>query len=494
MAASRRGHSETESLQLGTASNEGGSYITLATSPPSPEDTYLVGNLLEYTRDPLLFLTRCSREYGDVVRLRFPGPPVYLLNGPDHVEQVLAKNNRNFVKGRYFRQELGFLGRGLLTSEGEFWRRQRRLSQPAFHRRRIDSYGEVVVSYTQRMLQRWRGGEERDVHEEMMRLLLEVVAKVLFDAEIERAEDVGRALGRVARRFDEQGSAKLLRFLFGPLPTPTDLRFRRAVGQLDEIIYGIIDERRASGRDAGDLLSMLLRTRDEGGERMSDRQLRDEAITILLAGHETNALALSWTWYLLSQNPGAEAKLLEELREVLGERAPTVEDLPRLRYTQMVLKESMRLYPPAWSISREAKGECEIGGYRVPAGTQLFIAQWVLHRDPRHFDDPEAFVSKRWGEGYAEQIPKYAYLPFGAGPRLCIGSSFAVMEATLLLATIAKRFRLELTSGRRVTLPAFGHAAPQWGYRDEARGEKALGRRAPAAAATPKGVTTIIRQ
>jgi cytochrome P450 len=424
--------------------------MTLATSPPGPEGTYLVGNVLEYARDPLLFLTRCSREYGDVVRLRFPGPPVYLLNAPDHVEQVLVKNNRNFIKGRYFRQELSFLGRGLLTSEGEFWCRQRRLLQPAFHRKRVNAYGEVMVSYAEGMLKRWREGETRDVHQEMMRLLLEVVAKVLFDAEIDRAEEVGKALGRVAKRFDEQGSAKLLRLLLGRLPTLTDLRFRRAVEQLDELIYAIIDERRTSAKDTGDLLSMLLCARDEEGEQMSDKQLRDEAMTILLAGHETNALALSWSWYLLSQHPGVEAKLLDELREVLGDRAPTVEDLPRLRYTQMVLKESMRLYPPAWSISREAKEECEIGGYRVPAGAQLFIVQWVIHRDPRHFEDPQAFVPERWRDGYGERIPKYAYLPFGAGPRLCIGSSFAVMEATLLLATIAKRFRLGLASGRRV--------------------------------------------
>jgi len=424
--------------------------MSLAASPPGPEGTYLVGNLLDYARNPLLFLTRCSREYGDVVRLHFPGPPVYLLNGSDHVKHVLVKHNRNFIKGRYFRQELSFLGRGLLTSEGEFWRRQRRLSQPAFHRQRINAYGEVMVSYAERMLEGWREGETRDVHQEMMRLLLEVVAKVLFDAEIDRAEEVGKALGRVAKRFDEQGSAKLLRFLLGRLPTPTDLRFRKAVKQLDELIYGIINERRTSGKDTGDLLSMLLHARDEEGERMSDKQLRDEAMTILLAGPETNALALSWSCYLLSQHPEVEAKLLGELREVLGDRAPTLEDLPKLRYTEMVLKESMRLYPPAWSISREAKGECEIGGYRVPAGTQLFIAQWVIHRDPRHFEDPEAFEPERWIDGYGERIPKYAYLPFGAGPRLCIGSSFAVMEATLLLAMIAKRFRLELASGRRV--------------------------------------------
>ncbi len=340
-----------------------------------------------------------------------------------------------------------------MTSEGEFWRRQRRLSQPAFHRKRINAYGEVVVSYAERMLKRWREEETRDVHQEMMRLLLEVVAKVLFDAEIDRAEEVGKALGRVAKRFDEQGSAKLLRLLLGPLPTPTDLRFRRAVEQLDELIYAIIDERRTSGKDTGDLLSMLLCARDEEGERMSDKQLRDEVITLLLAGHETTALALSWTWYLLSLHHEVEAKLLEELQEVLGDRAPTVDHLPRLRYTEMVIKESMRLYPPAWGVSREAIGECEIGGYRVPAGTQLLILLWAMHRDPQYFQDPEAFDPARWEGSLAKRLPKHAYLPFGAGPRICIGNSFAMTEAVLLLATIAKGFWLKLVPEQQRVIP-----------------------------------------
>ena len=242
----------------------------------------------------------------------------------------------------------------------------------------------------------------------------------------------------------------LVRFLLGNFPTPTTLRFRRAVRRLDEVIYGIMDERRSSGKDTGDLLSMLLHAQDEEGNRMSDEQLRDEVITLLLAGHETNALALSWAWYLLSRHPEVEARLLEELREVLGDRAPTVDDVPRLRYAGMVIRESMRLYPPAWGLSREAIEECEIGGYRVPAGTQLFIVLWVLHRDPRYFEDPETFYPERWEDGSAGRIPRYAYLPFGAGPRLCIGSSFAMTEAILLLATMAKRFRLELASERPV--------------------------------------------
>ena len=423
--------------------------MALATLPPAPKGHYLAGDLLDYARDPLGFLARCSREYGDVVRLRFPGRLIYLLSHPDHVEHVLVKNNRNFIKSRYFRQELGFLGKGLLNSEGEFWRRQRRLAQPAFHRQRINAYGEVMVSYTERMLSSWQDGEARDVHQEMMRLLLEIVAKVLFDAEIAKSGEVRGAIDRAMKRFDEQGSAMLVRFLLGNFPTPTNLRFRKAVRQLDEIIYGLIDERRNGGKNAGDLLSMLLHARDEEGNQMSDKQLRNEVMTVLLAGHETNAVALSWTWYLLSQHPEVEAKLLEELQEVLDERVPTTEDLPRLRYTEKVIKESMRLYPPAWAISREAIEECEIGGYHVPAGTQLFIVMWLMHRDLRHFEDPEVFGPDRWENGLAKRIPKYAYLPFGAGPRLCIGSSFAMTEATLLLATIAKKFRLELVPGQQ---------------------------------------------
>jgi cytochrome P450 len=373
-----------------------------------------------------------------------------LLNGTDHVEHVLVKNNRNFMKGRYFRQELSFLGRGLLTSEGEFWRRQRRLSQPAFHRKRINAYGEVVVSYAERMLKRWREEETRDVHQEMMRLLLEVVAKVLFDAEIDRAEEVGKALGRVAKRFDEQGSAKLLRLLLGPLPTPTDLRFRRAVEQLDELIYAIIDECRTCAKDTGDLLSMLLCARDEEGERMSDKQLRDEAMTILLAGHETNALALSWSWYLLSQHPEVEAKLLDELREVLGDRAPTVEDLPRLRYTQMVLKESMRLYPPAWILGRRALEDYEVGGYSIPRDSLVILSPYVMHRDPRFFPDPERFDPERFTPEARAARPQFSYFPFGGGPRRCVGEGFAWMEAVLMLAALARRWRLRLAPGADV--------------------------------------------
>ena len=387
-----------------------------------------------------------------MVWLRFPGPPLYLLSNPDHIEQVLVRDNRNFIKARLTRSELSILGNGLLTSDGDFWRRQRRLAQPAFHRERVENYAGTMVSYTQRMLEGWRYGETRDVHHEMMRLTLEIVAKTLVDADItEDAEGVGEALGAVMSHFSDQGNGVFLRMLPDSVPTPSNLRFRRAQQRLEKFIYAIIEERRRSGRDTGDLLSMLLHARDEDGDSMSDEQLRDEMMTIILAGHETTALALSWTFYLLSKHPEVETKLTAELERVLGGRSPTVEDLPKLTYTDVVVKESMRLYPPAWGIGREALEDCEVGGYHVPAKTQLFISQYVVHRLPHSFENPETFDPDRWTDGLEKRLPKYAYFPFGGGPRLCIGQPFAKMEAALLLATIVQNFDLELVSKKYIT-------------------------------------------
>ena len=419
--------------------------MTVATTlPPGPRGRYLVGNLLDYSRNPLGFLEGCARRYGDVVRLQFPGPPAYLISHPEYIYQVLLAENRNFVKDRETRRSVGFLGNGLLISEGSFWRRQRRLAQPAFHRERITGYGEVMVGYTERMLEGWRSGEARDIHRDMMGLTLEIVTKTLVDADISgEAEKVGEALGAVMAYSSEQGSSVFLRMLPESIPTPAGRRFDRAIQQLDDFIYGIIDERRESGRDTGDLLSMLLHARDEAsGEKMDDRQLRDEVMTIVLAGHETTAIALSWTWYLLSQHPEVEGKLHEELDAVLGGRPPETGDLPRLPYTDAVIKESLRLYPPAWAVGREALSDCEVGGYHLPAKSQLFISQWVTHRDPRYFEEPEHFIPERWLGGLEKRLPRYSYFPFGGGPRLCIGNGFAKMEAVLLLSTIARRFRL----------------------------------------------------
>ncbi len=405
----------------------------------------MLGNMQEFHRDPLGFALSCARDYGDITRVRFLHKPAYYLSHPDHIEYVLSTNYRNFKKA--FTLRIPFMrrlaGNGLLTSEGDSWLRQRRLVQPAFHRERTVSYGDVMIAYTERMLDTWYAGEVRDVQQEMMRLTLEIVVKTLFDRDMAReSDDTRKVLEFIIKSFGDAGSVSW--FLDNILPTPHNRRFRRAVNQLDKFLYGIIHERRASGRDQGDLLSMLLQAQDDDGAHMSNKQLRDETMTLFFAGHETSALALSWTWYLLAQNPEVEAKLLNELRDVLGGRSPRVTDLHALVYTERIIKESMRLYPPFWGIGREAIKECEVGGYRVPAGTQLFMFQWVVHRDPRYYDRPEEFIPDRWAGDFDKRLPRYAYFPFGGGPRMCIGSSFAMMETVLLLATIAQRFRLRL--------------------------------------------------
>jgi len=357
------------------------------------------------------------------------------------------------------------VGNGLLTSEGEEWQRQRRLAQPAFHRQRISGYGDVMVEYAERLIAQWHGGEERDIYRDMMRLTLEIAAKTLFNADVSGdADKVRVVLSEMVKPFASQATVKWI--LDNRLPTRAHKEFFAAAKEIDEIVYRIIGERRASGRDEGDLLSMLLSAHDEDdGSQMTDRQLRDEVMTIFLAGHETTALTLSWTWYLLAQNPEAEEKFHAELDEVLGSRLPTMADLSRLKYTEMIAKESMRLYPPAFGVGREAIEECEIGGYRVPAGSQLFMFQWVTQRDPRFFPEPAKFYPERWTEEASNSIPKYAYFPFGGGPRACIGNYFAMMEIALVLATIGQQFRFSLAPDHQVGLLPAMSLRPKSGIR-----------------------------
>jgi cytochrome P450 len=419
--------------------------------PPGPRGHVLLGNLLEFRRDNLAFYTRCAREYGDVVSFRLGPHRVVQLNHPDLVEHVLVTGNRHFNKNFFALRHLhAVLGNGLITSEGDFWLRQRRLAQPAFRRDQLAVYGDLMVACAERRLAGWRAGDTRDVHAEMMHLTLEIAARTFFDLDVTGdAADVGAAFEVVQDAFNEQVGS-----LFVPprwLPTPGNLRLRRAIARLGTVIQDLIRQRRADGRDRGDLLSRLLHARDEDGSGMTDRQLRDEAMTLLLAGHETTALALSWTWYLLAQHPEAEERLAAELRAVLGGRPPTVADLPRLAYAGRVLLESMRLYPPVYAIGREAREGCEVGGYRLPAGTAVLLCQWVLHRDPRFFVDPEKFDPDRWADGLAGRLPRYTYFPFSGGPRVCLGSTFAVQEALLVLATVAQRFHFTLAPGQRIT-------------------------------------------
>ncbi|HEX8286291.1 MAG TPA: cytochrome P450 [Pyrinomonadaceae bacterium] len=421
--------------------------MVAATIPQGPRGGRVMGNMREFNGGPLDFIERCAREFGDVVPTRFLHIPALFLYHPDHVEYVLATGGKNFIKAATMRSPFfqRIAGNGLVSSEGDFWRRQRRLAQPAFHRGRIEAYAATMVEFTETALEGWRDGLVLDAHEEMMLLTQRVVARTLFSADISGdSREIGQALSRLVRPFASQTTLKWI--LDNRLPTPAHLRFNRDVRRIDRFVYRIIGERRASGEDTGDLLSMLLSAQDEDGSGMTDKQLRDEVMTIFLAGHETTAVALTWAWYLLARNPEAEEKLAAELSEVLGGRAPTVEDLPRLRYAEWVVKESLRLYPPAWAVGREALRECEVGGYRIPKGAQVIAYPWVIQRDPRWFTDPQAFRPERWGEESISRLPKYAYFPFGGGPRLCIGNYFATMEAVLILSTIARRFRLRLVS------------------------------------------------
>lgn len=430
--------------------------------PPGPYGGLKGWSLRALKQSPLEMFSELAR-YGDVVGIRVVNIRNIFINHPDLIEEVLIGHPRRYVKGRVLRANRHVFGEGLLTSEGDFWLRQRRLVQPAFHRAQIAAYAETMVEYAQRMLEGWRGGEERDVHQEMTRLTLEIVVKTLFDADVTRdAQDVGKSLELLL----ELG-ANFRRTLFIPhwMPTPTNLRIKREIAFIERILYRIIGERRASGSDTGDLLSMLLQVRDEDGSRMTDKQLRDETITLFLAGHETTASSLSWTWWLLARNPAVEAKLHAELDEVLGGRAPSLEDLPRLPYTGNVITESLRLYPPAWGLARVAVENHELSGYPVKKGMGVAMAQWVVHRDTRWFDAPDEFRPERWEGDFLKRIPRFAYFPFGGGPRQCIGNSFALMETTLILATVAQHYRLRLVPDHPVVPLASITLRPRYGVR-----------------------------
>ena len=423
-------------------------------------------HLIAFTRDRLGCLLRLAKEYGDIAAVRIGPRYLVLLNHPDYINDVLVTHSRKFVKGYGLQRAKRLLGNGLLTSEGEFHLRQRRLVQPAFHRQRIAAYGKVMVSYARDTCAPWTDGAQLDIAAEMGRLTLQIAAKTLFNADVQSqaAVEIGEAVNDVIAR---QFKYAMLPYsqLLDQLPLPWNLSFRKARGRLDAKIYRLITERRALGKDLGDLLSMLMMARDEeaDGGQMNDEQIRDEVITLWLAGHETTANALAWTWYLLSQNPEAETLLHKELDAILGGRLPTAEDVPRLGYIRMVLAESMRLYPPAWVVGYQALEDHTFGDYTVPRGAFLLMSQYLMHRDPRYFRDPERFVPERWVQESDGERPRFSYFPFGGGPRQCIGEQFAWMEGILVLATIAQRWRLRLVPNHRVQLNPVFTLRPQGG-------------------------------
>lgn len=418
--------------------------------PPGPKGHFLLGSLREIRRDELDYLNRIVRQYGDVVYVRVVNQSCYVLSHPRDIEYVLMGNYANFKKSVFLRESRALFGEGLLTSDGGFWLRQRRMLQPAFHHERIAEYSRVMVEHTERMLAAWQDGETRDVHQDMVGLTLDIIAQVLFGSTIaSETEQIGDALHVFFEQFDERFG---LYAIPEWVPTPGNLRYRRAIGRLNGILERVIQYRRSNGHDSGSVLAAMLRTQDEDGSGMTERQLRDEMMTLFFTGHETTALALSWTWYLLAQHPEIADRLAGEVERVVGRRTPTFDDIPQMRLVDAVVKESLRLYPPAYGVVREALNDCEIGGYAIPAGATLAMFQWVAHRDPRYFDHPDDFVPARWTEEFSKGLPKCAYFPFGVGPRACIGNTFALAELPLLVAMIARRYQFDLVPGHPVLL------------------------------------------
>lgn len=401
--------------------------------------------------NPLEGFARMQQDYGDIFMMQFGEGRSYVLTHPEHIHEVLVKKASSFHKDPDMKNtKLGlsrFLGNGLLTSDGEFWRRQRKLAAPALHVKRIAAYADTMVDYSTKMLNGWQDGQRKDISHEMSSLTMAIVGKTLFNT------DVSADVGRVGEAMVEvQGVAGPVSLLPPWIPTPKELRRRKAKRILDDIMYSMIQEWRVKGEDHGDLLSMLLLAEDEDGNRMSDVQARDEAVTLFLAGHETTANTLNWTWYLLAQNPEIEARLHEELDRVLQGRTPTLADLANLPYLEMVVKESMRLYPPAWITGRQAIEDVEIGEYFVPKGGVVNLVFYMAHHDARWWPEPERFNPERFSAENEANLNKHAYTPFGGGPRVCIGNSFAMMEARLLLATIAQRYELRLAPGQTVDM------------------------------------------
>lgn len=433
--------------------------------PPALPAGFFTGHFYKFRSRPTDFLTELA-ELGDITSMRLFRLPAFLLNHPDLARELLVTSNDKFIKGRALQRAKMLLGEGLLTSEGDSHLRQRRMIQPAFHKKRIAGYSVAMVKEARRLGKEWKNGETIDVDHEMMRLTLRIVGRTLFSVDVDgEAEEVGQAMTDLIQSFN---------FLLIPfseylekLPIPPATRCRRAVETLDKVIYGIIEERRMDPSDEGDLLSMLMQARDESdGATMSDAQIRDEAMTLFLAGHETTANALTFTWYLLSQHLEAEARLHEEIDSVLDGRTPSFEDLPKLKYTEAVLAESMRLFPPVWTIGRLAAEECEIGGWTIPEGALVLTSPFVLHRDSRFWEDPLEFRPERWEEQSVKEAgQKFIYLPFSRGVRSCIGEGFAWTEGILVIAALARKWKLRLAEGQKIGLQPLMTLRPKYGMR-----------------------------
>lgn len=424
------------------------------TNGSSPPGHGLLGHLPAFLQDPLGFLTHCARSYGDVVPLRFPGHPAFLLLNPSDIERVLVTEHDHFMKPAWLRtlSVRLLLGGGLLTSEGRAWRHQRQVCQPAFHPRQMRDYGETISALTQHMLAGWEPGQTRDLQQDMTHLTLEIVARTVLGTQMTGwVGETGEAMDTLMTRFAAR------RNLFGMLPRLPALQELQAARRIDRTVERLIRQHDSATRaectaksgEADDLLARLRHSAEEEANP-SQRQLREQVKTFLAAGYESSALALTWAFLLLAEHPACEEKLAAELNSVLGDRPPTYASLSSLPYTQAIVRETLRLYPPIWMMGRQARQRCQIGGVSIPAGALMMTSQWAMHRHPRYFASPDTFRPERWENTETAELPRYAYFPFGGGPRVCIGQSFALMELVVVLATIARRFRLEPLSGQRV--------------------------------------------
>jgi cytochrome P450 len=412
----------------------------------------VLGNLFDLGRDSFGFLERCERDYGDAVYLELGTAwPTLMLNGSDLIEEVLVKKNESFRKNSFFwRQVSALFGKGLLTSDGDLWRTQRRLAAPAFAARRILSYAPIMVASVERMLEDWHDGDVRDVYRDTMVATLRIASRTMFGFELDSEVS---AMGEAVDLLSEEIGNRFARPFLIPdwLPTPGNARYRRGIAHVEKVVSEIIEDRRVNDPDKGDLLSMLIMARDEDGAPMSDRQLRDEAVTLLLAGHETTALSLSWTLLLLARHPEVQDAIAAECAAVIEPgRQVTPDDLPKLPQLEHALIEALRLYPPVWVIGREAREEVRIGGYVLPERTQIMMCSWVVQRSPRNFEAPTEFRPARWAGDFRKRLPRFAYFPFSGGARICIGERFAMMETMLLLATLLPRFRVTPRDDRPV--------------------------------------------
>lgn len=414
--------------------------------PQGPAGWPVIGNLTDFfAQGPLAFLTKLQTEFGDVASFSVFGRKSVLITHPDDIERVLLETGKYFHKGykTIFAVHL-VLGNGLASSEGEFWRRQRKLAQPAFHHERISGYADTCIHFSKRLLQSWQDGEVRDIDQDMMLLMQQIVAKILLDTDVTgEAQDVGQAFDVIQQEMSAEVMGWRL-FLPSFVSSPGRVRLRAAVNNLDQILQSTIKKRRTTSNNHNDLLTMLMEARDEDGNGMTDQQLRDEIMTFYFAGFETTANSLSWVWDLLSRNHNIRAKLEAELEQILAGKYPTFSDLRTLSYTEAIFKETLRLYPPGWSIGRFTSEDVEINGYTVSKGTEIWMSSWLTQRDPRWFSNPETFIPDRWLDGLEKRIPRYAYFPFGGGARTCIGNSLAQLAFTLILSIIAQHYHLEV--------------------------------------------------